>query len=136
MLGLRNTALHTSLWSILGQVPSLLDGDKIVIESLDIADYLDEKYPTDSPLYPTDSVAKQKDKDVIRNLIGEATSTFSKVVYSSDPFTPEKALEVLLPSLQPLEDELTKRGTAFFGGSKPGMVVFIWFTPRSKINNT
>lgn len=133
MLSLR--FCKTSLWLILGQVPALLDGDTIIIESLDIADYLDEKYPTETPLYPTDPVAKQKDKDVIRNLIGEATSTFSKVTYSSDSFTPEKAIEVLIPSLQPLEDELTKRGTPFFGGSQPGMVISVWSRKSSfKIN--
>jgi len=108
-----------------GQVPSLLDGDKIVIESLDIADYLDEKYPTDSPLYPSDPAAKKRDQEVIRNRIGEALASFGKVVHGTETYTVEQALDILLPAVQPLEDELSKRGTPFFGGDKPGMIDFM-----------
>nr|QVK45138.1 GSTo3 [Pagiophloeus tsushimanus] len=108
-----------------GQVPSLLDEGKITIESLDIADYLDEKYPTDSPLYPLDPEAKRKDQEVIRNLIGPAIQPIGKIQYSGESYTPEQALEILLPNAQPLEDELVKRGTPFFGGDKPGMIDYM-----------
>lgn len=108
--------------NILGQVPALYDEDKIVIESLDIADYLDEKYPTDKPLYPSDPEAKKRDQEVIRTLFGPATQTLTKVQYSTDPYTVAQALDVLLPAAQPLEDELAKRGGPFFGGDRPGMV--------------
>nr|QVK45136.1 GSTo1 [Pagiophloeus tsushimanus] len=108
-----------------GQVPALLDGDKIIIESLDIADYLDEKYPTDSPLYPLDSEEKKKDQYIIRNLIQETTNSVSKFHFSNQSYTPEQVLEILLPSIQPLEDELVRRGTPFFGGDRPGMIDYM-----------
>ncbi|KAJ8943611.1 hypothetical protein NQ318_006613 [Aromia moschata] len=40
--------IHPEVWA--GKVPALLDGDKVVIESLDISDYLDEKYPENPPV--------------------------------------------------------------------------------------
>lgn len=108
--------------SIPGQVPALFDNGKIVIESLDIADYLEEKYNTQTPLYPKDPAAKKRDQEVIRNLLPGPTGLLSKVQYSSETYSAAAALDLLLPAAQPLEDELAKRETRFFGGEKPGMV--------------
>nr|UUV68068.1 glutathione S-transferase [Dendroctonus rhizophagus] len=108
-----------------GQVPALFDNGKVIIESLDIADYLDEKYPTQSPLYPKDRAAKKRDQEIIRNLFPEPTSLLSKVQYSNETYSVAAALGLLLPAAQPLEDELAKRGTRFFGGEKPGMIDYM-----------
>jgi Glutathione S-transferase len=48
-----------------GKVPALDTGDKVIVESLDIAEFLDEKYP-DPSLYPSDSEVKSKDKELIQ----------------------------------------------------------------------
>ncbi|XP_030749985.1 pyrimidodiazepine synthase-like isoform X3 [Sitophilus oryzae] len=106
-----------------GKVPALLDGDKVVVESLDICDYLDEKY-AQNPLYPAEPAAKQRDKEVIQK-IGPATGVFSKTIFGNEEKSPEEWLKELLDVLQPLEDELTVRGTKFFGGDKPGMVDYM-----------
>ena len=37
-----------------GQVPALLDGDKVITESTVICEYLEDKYPTTPPLRPED----------------------------------------------------------------------------------
>nr|AVT42188.1 glutathione S-transferase o2 [Lissorhoptrus oryzophilus] len=118
-----------------GQVPALLDGEKIVIESLDIADYLDEKYPEKNPLYPSDSAAKQKDKDVIGNLVAAAAMAMSKFSHSKESYSPEEALNMLLPPVELLEKELVSRGTKYFGGDKPRMIDYmLWpFAERAAV---
>ncbi|CAG9768092.1 unnamed protein product [Ceutorhynchus assimilis] len=108
-----------------GQVPTLLDGDKIITESLDIADYLDEKYPTNTPLYPTNPDAKKHDQQIIRDLSPGPISLLAQIQYGVRKCTPQEALEILLPATQPLEDELAQRGTTFYGGDKPGMVDYM-----------
>ncbi|XP_056641715.1 pyrimidodiazepine synthase-like [Diorhabda sublineata] len=106
-------------------VPALADGDKIVTESLDIADYLDEKYP-ENPLYSSDPNAKQKAKEIIDKL-GPASKLFYTCILKDEGKTPEEWAKSFLEVLQPLEDELAKCGTPFFGGDKPGMVDYmIW----------
>ncbi|XP_050297679.1 pyrimidodiazepine synthase-like [Anthonomus grandis grandis] len=106
-----------------GKVPALLDGDKIIVESLDICDYLDEKYP-ENPLYPAEPAAKEKDKQVIQQ-IGSATSIFGKILFSNEEKSPEEWVKEIIKALQPLEDELVARGTKFFGGDKPGMIDYM-----------
>lgn len=48
-----------------GKVPALDTGNEVVLESLDIADFLDEKFP-DPPLYPNDPELKSRDKEFIK----------------------------------------------------------------------
>ncbi|CAG9824906.1 unnamed protein product [Phaedon cochleariae] len=106
-----------------GKVPALVDGSKVIVESLDICDYLDEKYP-ENPLYPAEPEAKNRDKEAIK-LVALVTNAFAKCAYTNETGTPEGWVKLLLPPLQDLEDELAKRGTKFFGGDKPGMVDFM-----------
>ncbi|KAG5893176.1 hypothetical protein JTB14_000436 [Gonioctena quinquepunctata] len=89
-----------------GKVPALLDGSKVIVESLDICDYLDEKYPQ-NPLYPAEPEAKNNG------------------CFTDEKKSPEEWLELFVVGLQDLEDELAKRGTMFFGGEKPGMVDYM-----------
>nr|AVT42187.1 glutathione S-transferase o1 [Lissorhoptrus oryzophilus] len=107
-----------------GLVPTLLDGEKLIPESLDISDYLDEKYPTENPLYPSDSEAKQKDKQIIQ-LIGPAVGNMFKYLRSTENYDPEELINFLLPPVQPIEEELASRKTKYFGGDHPGMIDYM-----------
>ena len=112
---------HFFLNTFLGKVPALLDGSDIIIESLDISDYLDEKYP-ENPLYPSDLEVKKQDKELIQK-IETVTSIFTQVFFQDK--TPEEWVKAFLVPLQVFEDALAKRGTLFFGGEKPGMVCLL-----------
>uniref|UniRef100_V5GSN4 Glutathione S-transferase omega-1 n=1 Tax=Anoplophora glabripennis TaxID=217634 RepID=V5GSN4_ANOGL len=106
-----------------GKVPALLDGSKVIVESLDISDYLDEKYP-ENPLYPVKPELKKRDKDLI-NKIGAVTQVFGQCVFTDMKKTPEEWLKDFLVPLQDFEDALAQRGTPFFGGEKPEMVDYM-----------
>nr|AJE61312.1 glutathione S-transeferase [Dendroctonus armandi] len=108
-----------------GKVPALLDGDKVIVESLDICDYLNEKYPQ-NPLYPAEPALKAKDKEIIQK-IGPATAVFSKCIFGNEEKSAEEWVKALIEGLQPLEEELAKRGTTLFGGDKPNMIDYaLW----------
>ncbi|KAF2894923.1 hypothetical protein ILUMI_11245 [Ignelater luminosus] len=107
-----------------GKVPALDTGSEVVIESLDVCDYLDEKYP-EPPLYPQDKERREQDKQLIKEF-DELIVFYYKAVYNENGDSYEKHLQNLLPRVQKLEDELKKRGT-YFGGDKPNMVDYmIW----------
>lgn len=101
-------------------MPALDVGSKIIVESLDVADYLNETYP-DPPLYPAEPQACQEDKDFIKKF-DPTIGVFYKLVMKLDEKTPDEWLKTLEPHLDMLENELKKRGTTFFFGDKPGMV--------------
>lgn len=106
-----------------GKVPALLDGDKVVVESLDICNYLDEKYPG-NPLYPAEPTLKDKEKQVIEK-VGTATGVFAKCLFGGEDKSLEEWAKAIVEALQPLNDELANRGTKFFGGDKPNMVKLV-----------
>lgn len=107
-----------------GKVPALDTGSKVVVESLDIADFLDEQYP-EPPLYPAEPAAKEQDKTLIQK-IGPIVGIFSKILFAQDKKTAAEWLKDFLPHLEVFEKELERRGTPFFGGEKPGMVNYHW----------
>lgn len=98
----------------------LIDGSKVVTESLDICDYLDEKY-ADYPLYPAEPEAKTQDKELI-NKIGPVVQVFVECCILKKTKTPEEWLKSFVEALQIFEEALEKRGMKYFGGGKPGMV--------------
>ncbi|CAH1180452.1 unnamed protein product [Phaedon cochleariae] len=106
-----------------GKVPALVDGSNVIVESTDICDYLDEKYP-ENPLYPAEPEAKNRDKEVIK-LVAPVTNAFARCAFTDEIRSPEAWLKLFLSPLQDLEDELANRGTKFFGGDKPGMIDFM-----------
>ncbi|KAF7268968.1 pyrimidodiazepine synthase-like [Rhynchophorus ferrugineus] len=106
-----------------GKVPALLDGDKILVESLDICDYLDDHYPQ-NPLYPAEPASKEKDKQLIKK-INPVTVAYYKNMYGADEKAPAELLKDLLEPLQPLEEELASRNSPFFGGDKPSMIDYM-----------
>lgn len=91
-----------------------------MVESLDICDYLDEKYP-DYPLYPAEPEAKSQDKELISK-IGPVVTVFVECCILKKTKTPEEWLNSFLDVLKIFEEALEKRSTKYFGGDKPGMV--------------
>jgi pyrimidodiazepine synthase len=105
-----------------GKVPAIDTGSEVLVESLDISDYLDEKYP-DNPLYPKDPEAKKRDQELIQK-ISPLTGTFYKCVSKQGDKSVEDWAKEFTPHLDIFETELSARGTAYFGGDKPAMVTF------------
>ncbi|RZC34449.1 glutathione S-transferase omega-1-like [Asbolus verrucosus] len=106
-----------------GKVPALDTGSEVIVESLDISDYLDEKY-SDHPLYPKDPEAKQRDKELIEK-VGPLTGVFAKCLSGQEEKTPDEWAQEFTPHLEVFENELVCRGTTYFGGDKPGMVDYM-----------
>jgi len=105
-----------------GKVPALDTGSEVIVESLVICDYLDEKYP-EPPLYPAEPAAKANDKELIGKL-GLIIEPFYKIIIGIENKTPEEWLKELQTPLEFFENELKKRGV-YFGGDRPGMVDFM-----------
>lgn len=118
-----------------GKVPCIeLNEGETLYESLVIAEYLDEAYP-ENKLYPTNPLAKAKDKLLIDRFNSVISTLYKLYVNASmgcDVF------EEALVGLELFEKELARRGTAFFGGNSPGMLDFmIWpWWERSDILKT
>ncbi|KAH8360462.1 hypothetical protein KR200_005580, partial [Drosophila serrata] len=90
-----------------------------LIESLIIAEYLDEKYPQ-NPLLPKDALKRAQDKILLERFSG-ITNAFMKILMQ------KTGLDDFWTALDIFEQELTKRGTSFFGGDKPTFVDYmIW----------
>ncbi|XP_030385324.1 pyrimidodiazepine synthase [Scaptodrosophila lebanonensis] len=117
-------------YSPLGKVPALqltaVDGQPALVESLVIAEYLDEQYP-EPPLFAKDPLRKAQDKILIERF-GAAGSAVYPVFFTNNP--PEDALKNLENVLDIFEQEITKRGTPYFGGQQIGIVDYMiwpWF---------
>lgn len=119
--------------SPLGRVPVLELPDKTgpIIDSLIIVDYLDDKYP-ENKLYPSDLFRRARDKVLIFRF-NAVQDTVAKIMYpivsQSNPetVTVKEVAEELFSYLDIFEQELQKRKSKFFGGTKPGMVDYlIW----------
>ncbi|KAJ6641598.1 Pyrimidodiazepine synthase [Pseudolycoriella hygida] len=116
-----------------GKVPALQLVDEpqqpFLVESMIIAEYLDEKYP-DVKLYPTDPLAKAETKLWIER-VGPIAGTFYRLVYTvnSDDES-DRLLAELNKELTEFETELAKRATPYFAGAKPGIFdygIWPWF---------
>ncbi|KAH8269986.1 hypothetical protein KR018_001703, partial [Drosophila ironensis] len=110
-----------------GKVPALElvrePGHPMLIESLIICDYLEDKYP-EVPLYPKDPLKKAQEKILIERF-GQFITAFYRVLLHPNPA--ELDNDVLFAGLGIYEDELKQRATDFFGGSSPGMLDYmIW----------
>lgn len=105
-----------------GQVPVLEQDDKIVYESLIVADYIDGAYPGNK-LAQQDPYKKARDAMLIEYYGNKFVSNFYKVVFSQGK--DEEAVKAVNTALQRLEDELTQRGTKFFGGNQVAFVDYM-----------
>ncbi|TDG52722.1 hypothetical protein AWZ03_000955 [Drosophila navojoa] len=117
-------------FSPLGKVPAIqltaVPGQPALVESLVIAEYLDELYPV-RRLLPEDPLQKAQDKILIQRL-SPAIDAVYPVLFTKDP--PEDALPNFENALDVFEQELTKRATPYFGGAQIGMVDYMiwpWF---------
>ncbi|KAK0180703.1 hypothetical protein PV327_003060 [Microctonus hyperodae] len=110
--------------SPLGKVPCIeLENGETLYESLILADYLNEAYPNDN-LYTNDPLQKAKDKLLIERFSGLITMMYKLFL---DTSIDQELFEEALKGLEYFDRELGKRGTAFFGGNKPGMLdLMIW----------
>lgn len=104
-----------------GKVPALDIGSRVVVESIDISNFLDDEYQN-PPLYPSDPQAREQDKALIKK-IGPLTDVFTKLILAKEKRPAEEWLKEFAPHLELFEEELKKRGSVFFNGEKPGMVV-------------
>nr|XP_022905441.1 pyrimidodiazepine synthase-like isoform X1 [Onthophagus taurus] len=116
------------IWSLHpeGKVPVLDTGSKIIPESLNICDYLEETYPN-PPLYPKDETLKLKDQAIIRNFGDLHIKVFYSFLFNRQGLSTGELIQKAVPVLEFYENELLKRGSDFFNGSEPGMVDYmIW----------
>uniref|UniRef100_A0A336MW71 CSON007188 protein n=1 Tax=Culicoides sonorensis TaxID=179676 RepID=A0A336MW71_CULSO len=121
--------------SPLNLVPVLEVHDKTgsIIDSVLIAEYLDDKYP-DKKLLPTDPYRKVRDKILILRFnavlyaVEKIFNPFHNISSSiNDPKIIDKVAQELFDGLEIFENELKKRKSKFFSGSSPGMVDYmIW----------
>ncbi|XP_013103620.1 pyrimidodiazepine synthase [Stomoxys calcitrans] len=113
-------------YSPLGKVPALHlvkeEGKPALIESLVIAEYLDERYP-EPKLFPSDPLKKAQDKILIERFNAVIGPMYKIFVNNEVP----GAITDVSTGLDIFEKELRARGTPFFGGDKPGMLDYmIW----------
>ncbi|XP_043287058.1 pyrimidodiazepine synthase-like isoform X2 [Venturia canescens] len=107
-----------------GKVPCIeFENGDVLYESLIITDYLNEAHPHNN-LYPDDPLLKAKDKLFIE-IFNTVITTMYKLFTSPD--ANRELFEEALAGLKIFEKELALRGTAYFGGGKPGMLdLMIW----------
>ncbi|XP_076759712.1 pyrimidodiazepine synthase [Xylocopa sonorina] len=107
-----------------GKVPAFVDADgKVVVDSLQIANYLDEKYP-EPPLYHEET--KAKDLELLDHF-SKVVNVFSNCIHGKDNRPLNEIIADISTLLVPLEDELKARGSVYFGGVQPGMLdVLMW----------
>ncbi|XP_054013100.1 pyrimidodiazepine synthase-like [Hylaeus anthracinus] len=107
-----------------GKVPAFVDTDgKVVTDSIDIANYLDEKYP-EPPLYH--EATKARDLELLDHY-SKIVSIFSNCIHGNDERPLSDIIAQIFDLLVEYEDELKSRGTTFFGGTQPGMLdIMMW----------
>lgn len=115
-------------------------GEPFIHESLIIADYLDDKYNAERPLYPSDPLSKAIDRLWIERFASVVTQFYRFVAItagSSEP-APAGSLDCLYTGLDAYEVELKRRGTRFFcGDQRPGMLDYLiwpWFERLSALS--
>lgn len=101
-------------------MPALDTGSEVVVESLIIANYLDEKYPKPA-LYPAEPHARDQDEALIAK-IGPMTDIYTKLIYGQEKKSAQEWLNEFKPHLDIFENALDNRKSGYFGGAKPGMV--------------
>lgn len=116
-----------------GKVPALQltnePNHPFLVESLVIAEYLDEKYP-EVKLYPTDPLEKAQTKLWIERF-GPIPGTLYRLVYNTNSDEEnESLLNTLNSELASFETELAKRNTPYFAGATAGIfdyAIWPWF---------
>ncbi|XP_030831901.1 glutathione S-transferase omega-1 isoform X2 [Strongylocentrotus purpuratus] len=112
-----------------GTTPCFEHDEKIVRDSSIVCEYVNDAYPGVN-LWPEDPYRKAQDKMLLDYFGSKISPPFFKATYHPPPSSTEDFLAVYQKELYVLEEELKKRGSAFFFGEKPGLVDFImwpWF---------
>lgn len=113
--------------SVTGKVPALRltnePGAPYLVESLIVADYLEEKFPTG--LYAAgDPVQKANDRLRLIEFEQKVIPAYFQIAYSE---ANEVARQQLRTGLRVFDDELRKRATPFYGGRNAGMLdLMMW----------
>lgn len=116
-----------------GRVPALLLKNEphhpVLVESLVICEYLDEKYP-DVKLYPADPLHKAETKLWIERFDSCHGAFYQLIFVKNDDDTVNQKMTELLTTVSEFEVELSKRGTDYFGGDHPNILdyaIWPWF---------
>ncbi|KAH8326837.1 hypothetical protein KR067_006795 [Drosophila pandora] len=129
-------------YSPLGKVPAVqltnLKDQPTLVESMIIAEYLDEQYPESGRLFPTDPLKKAQDKILIERFAPVVSAIYPVLTLNPNP--PADAIKNFEAALGVFEEELGKRGTPYFSGQAIGIVDYMiwpWFErfPSMKINS-
>lgn len=124
-----------------GKVPALQlvnePNQPFLVESMVIAEYLDEKYP-EVKLYPTDPLVKAETKLWLERF-SPIPGTHYRLVYNTNTDEEnESLLNTFYTELQPFEDELIARKTEYFAGAQPGILdyaIWPWFERFGVLTN-
>ncbi|XP_031628337.1 pyrimidodiazepine synthase-like [Contarinia nasturtii] len=105
-----------------GKLPALQlinePNQPFLIESMRIAEYLDEKYP-EVKLYPEDPLEKAQTKSWI-DRFSTFEDVYGRLVYKkNEEDVQDSLLNQIYTEIGHFEAELKKRGTKYFGGAKP-----------------
>lgn len=116
-----------------GRVPALKLTNEphqpVLVESLVICEYLDEKYP-EAKLYPADPLHKAETKLWIERFDACHSAFYHLIYVKNDDAEIDKRFTELLTTIDQFEAELSKRGTEYFGGDHPNILdyaIWPWF---------
>nr|AHC08062.1 omega glutathione S-transferase [Locusta migratoria] len=108
------------------KVPALeVAAGEVVVESLDIADYLDRKFP--EPKLWSDDQQKNLHHKQLLEAFGKVLPNYVKLLSGNASQPVEEVVSAVAAIIKPLEDELAKTGSTYFGGARPGMLDYmVW----------
>nr|QII57465.1 glutathione-S transferase omega1 [Xenocatantops brachycerus] len=125
-INLKNKPEWYSLLHPQTKVPALeMGGGEVVVESLDISEYLDRKFP-DPPLWSADQEKNRRHKQLLESF-GKILPSYMKLLGPNASQLVDEAVSSIAAIIKPFENELAKSGTKFFGGARPGMLDYmVW----------
>ncbi|KAK3765718.1 hypothetical protein RRG08_026191 [Elysia crispata] len=108
--------------SPLGLVPVLQLDDLVLPESTATCDWLDDTFPGQTRLTPSDSLRRAWDRVLLEN-VGKISDTFYALRRKAD--LKDKILDKLEKRLRWFETILSDREGPYFGGNQPAMIDFL-----------
>lgn len=128
---LKEKPVWLTTYSLQGKVPALglhhEPGTPFLTESLIVADYLAEQFgATAAPLYPATALGRANDRIWIERFAATVGPAFYRVAFVRP--LEDDSVAKLAAGLEPIEAEVQRRGTRFFGGADaPGMLdLMLW----------
>ncbi|XP_071959678.1 glutathione S-transferase omega-1-like [Antedon mediterranea] len=112
-----------------GTTPCLEKDEDIVWDSTITCEYGNDIF-AENPLWPTDPLAKAKDRMLIDFFNSKIFPNFMKLTFYPVEGKEEFYQQEYEKNVGKLQENLVERGTTFFGGSQPGMVDYMmwpWF---------